>query len=145
MYGVLDVAQYIIRRCHSQGRSISNLKLQKILYFVQAQYLVETGNRCFREEIEAWDFGPVVPEAYHYYKAYGSANIPTFRRLDEKKEIILSKDRLVINEIIDECSHRSASALVQITHNQAPWKDNYVPGRNNTIPTSEIRKYFKED
>lgn len=145
MYRVLDVAQYIIRRCHSQGRSISNLKLQKILYFVQAQYLVATGNKCFREEIEAWDFGPVVPEAYHYYKAYGSANIPTFRRLGENKEIISEEDRMIIDEIIDECSQRSASALVQITHNQAPWKDNYVPGWNNTIPAPEIKKYFEEE
>ena len=85
MYRVIDVAQYIIRRCHLQGRSISNLKLQKILYFVQAQYLVTTGNKCFSEDIEAWDFGPVVPVAYHYYKAYGSANIPIFKRIGEKR------------------------------------------------------------
>ncbi len=143
MYKVLDVAQYVIERCNSQGRSISNLKLQKILYFVQAQYLVSTGNKCFCEEIEAWDFGPVIPEAYHHYKAYGSANIPTFAKRNSK--IISSNDRMVIDEIIDECSKRSASALVQITHNQAPWKNNYVPGQNNTIPAAEIRKYFEEE
>ena len=118
MYRALDVARYIIKRCHMQQKSISNLKLQKILYFVQAEFLVTTGRKCFSDAIEAWDFGPVVPEVYHHYKAYG---------------------------IIDECSKYSASALVQITHNQAPWKNNYERGWNNEIPCDEIKEYFEED
>ena len=52
------------------------------------------------------------------------------------------EDRMIIDEIIDECSKRSASALVQITHNQAPWKNHYAKG-NNIIPPSEIKEYFK--
>ena len=68
MYSAVDVARYIIWYCKRQGYSISNLKLQKILYFVQAEFLVNTGKPCFSEEIEAWDFGPVVPEVYHEFK-----------------------------------------------------------------------------
>ena len=90
MYSALVVARYIIKRCNELNRPISNLKLQKLLYFVQAEFLVGEGSACFpeeieawdfgpvvpEEEIEAWDFGPVVPEVYHRYKAYGSASIP---------------------------------------------------------------------
>lgn len=32
---------------------------------------------CFKQVIEAWDFGPVVPEAYHKFKQHGSGDIPT--------------------------------------------------------------------
>ena len=43
MYSALDVARYIIWYCKKQGYSISNLKLPKILYFVQANFLVSIG------------------------------------------------------------------------------------------------------
>ena len=145
MYRALEVAQYIIRRCNQQKKSISNLKLQKILYFVQAEFLVTTGNRCFSDEIEAWDFGPVVPEVYHHYKAYGSANIPVFRMNSDLDAEISKSDQIIMNGIIDECSKYSASALVQLTHNQAPWKNHYKRGCNNEIPFTEIKAYFDED
>ena len=51
MYSALLVAKYIIRRCAERGKSISNLKLQKILYFVQAEFLVDLGTCCFPDTI----------------------------------------------------------------------------------------------
>ena len=50
MYSAIDVAKYIIWYCKRQGYRISNLKLQKILYFVQASFLVNQGNPCFFED-----------------------------------------------------------------------------------------------
>ena len=76
MYDVLSIARFIINYCNEKNIVISNLKLQKILYFVQAYFLITFNRPCFRENIEAWDFGPVVPEAYHEFKQYGSGNIP---------------------------------------------------------------------
>ena len=61
MYRASDIARYIIERCKETNRTISNLKLQKILYFVQAEFLVSTNHACFSDPIEAWDFGPVGP------------------------------------------------------------------------------------
>ena len=77
MYSALDVSKHIIQRCNETGNTISNLKLQKILYFVQAEFLVSTGGACFPEAIEAWDFGPVIPCAYNEYKQYANGDIPT--------------------------------------------------------------------
>lgn len=143
MYRALSVARYIIERCHSQNRSISNLKLQKILYFVQAEFLVSRGQPCFVEQIEAWDFGPVVPEVYQQYKIFGSSNIPVFGRF-VNPVVIRNDDQELINEIVDECARYSASALVDITHHQSPWLDAYVPGYNNVISQNSIRDYFAE-
>lgn len=76
MYSAYDVAHYIIQKFNEMNKAISNLKLQKVLYFIQAEFLVDINKPCFFEEIEAWDFGPVVPTVYRKYKIYGSANIP---------------------------------------------------------------------
>lgn len=142
MYRALTIAEHIIYRCNKMGRPISNLKLQKIMYFVQAEFLVTTGHVCFVEKIEAWDFGPVVPEVYHRYKVYGSASIPYFEGSGGRK--ISEKDIRIMDGIIDECAKYSASKLVEITHNQTPWKKAYR-STNRIITPESIKHYFEEE
>ena len=144
MYSAIDVAKYIIWYCKKKGYSISNLKLQKILYFVQAHFLVTTGKPCFAENIEAWDFGPVVPEVYHTFKIFGSAELPA-SSCYKAETAILYADRKIIDAMVDECGEYSASALVDISHNQDPWRNAYQKGWNNIITTDSICKYFSED
>lgn len=144
MYSAIDIAKYIIWYCKKRGYSISNLKLQKILYFVQAAFLVDLGRPCFVDAIEAWDFGPVVSSVYHYFKIFGSGDIPKFVGINADEAIIRS-DRKIIDEMIDQCAEYSASSLVEITHNQAPWRDAYRKGCNNVINNEAIRMYFDED
>lgn len=144
MYSAIDVAKYIIWYCKEKGYSISNLKLQKILYFVQAAFLVDLGRPCFEESIEAWDFGPVVSEVYHKFKIFGSADIPK-AMCNGVESIIIRSDRQTINEMVDQCAEYSASSLVEITHNQDPWRNAYQKGRNNVISNLSIQDYFDED
>ncbi|SBV94499.1 conserved hypothetical protein [uncultured Eubacteriales bacterium] len=145
MYSALSVAQYVVDYCNKYGKGISNLKLQKILYFVQAEFLVSQHKPCFRDEIEAWDFGPVVPTVYHKYKRYGGAIIPSnsIGALYSSIDPISSKDRSIIESIVNQGIKYSASELVDITHNQKPWRLSYRQGRNNVIPISLIRDYFE--
>jgi len=143
MYPAITVARYVIEHCNSTGRTISNLKLQKILYFVQAEFLVSKGEPCFRERIEAWDFGPVIPEVYHHYKVYGSASIPCIA--EQLYSPFSDEDQKLIDDIVDECAKYSASALVEITHRQAPWRDAYRPNTNALISNESIKEFFKEE
>ncbi len=156
MYNVLDVCRYVINYSNDKDYGISNLKLQKVLYFIQAYFLISTPEQCFRERIEAWDFGPVVPEAYREYKQFGSSNIPNvsyyvemdfddFWKSKVKKyrsEVISDGDKRRIEAVVDRFSDYSATDLVGITHNQAPWMDAYVPNRNNEITPQAIKEYF---
>lgn len=143
MYLATEVAQYIILKCNQLGKTISNLKLQKILYFVQAEFLVSQEEPCFKEEIEAWDFGPVVPNVYRHYKAYGSANIPAV--FDEKVCPFNREERKLADEIIGECAKYSASTLVEVTHNQSPWKKAYKKKRGSVISNESIKNFFLEN
>lgn len=144
MYSVIDVARYIIWYCKKNGYTISNLKLQKILYFVQANFLVNEGYPCFKEEIEAWDFGPVVPDVYHEFKIYGSSNIPV-SECSNAGLLIYNKDKKLIDEMVDQCASYSASALVEITHNQEPWNNAYEKYCNNVISQESIKEYFEKE
>lgn len=147
MYNALSVAKFVVDYCNQQNQGISNLKLQKVLYYIQAEFLVATATHapCFSDTIEAWDFGPVVPAVYHHYKIYGSANIPSnsndpWLPLYQK---INTNDQHMIISMINATAPYSASQLVQFTHSQVPWKEAYVRGQNNPISNKAIRDFFE--
>ncbi len=157
-YSVNDVARYVINYVNSNNDLISNLKLQKVLYFIQAKFLTEVGYPCFKEEIEAWDFGPVIPSVYHEYKQHGAGYIPPVKKFfvysddifeckykNYSDDIIDDCDKEVINSTIDECTPYSASQLVNLTHNQTPWQNAYSPRRNQIISKKAIKDFFKDD
>lgn len=137
-YSALEVAKYVINHEHSNGREISNLRLQKLLYFVQAKVLVETGDPCFEEEMEAWDFGPVVPCVYHAYKIFGCWDLSLSGNIPVIAEDIAGK----IDNIVDYCQSFPTRQLVEITHNQDPWKKVYRKGQKNRISNASIKEYF---
>lgn len=137
-YNALEVAEYIIERCNQKHKSISNLKLQKILYFVQAQYIVKFGTPCFGNIMQAWDHGPVVPDVYREYRGYGNTNIPSF---GGKKFHFEKDEQRTLDATIDRASEYAASQLVEIIRNQSPWMD-ACKKADKTITPKSIRKFF---
>ncbi len=103
---------------------------------------MKQGRLCFFEDIEAWDFGPVVPEVYREYKIFGSSDIPTF--IVNRRVSLRSNEMDLINGMVDECSQYTASQLVEITHSQKPWSVAYHRGRNRVISNDSIREYFSD-
>lgn len=77
MYDALSVARHIIEFADKRNIRVSNPKLQKLLYFVQAEFLVSTPEHrpCFEDVIEVWDVGPVVPSVLRHYQVYGAGSI----------------------------------------------------------------------
>lgn len=137
----LEIARYILYYAYKRGDLITNLKLQKLLYYIQAWYLVRNkGVRLFSEDIEAWQYGPVVREVYDAYKCFGrnpinDEGLSDNFKLDE--EIIR-----YIDSVLDEYMDYSASALVKSIHQDAPWQEAY---KNGEIITSESMYEFYRD
>lgn len=158
MLDVIDVARFIVNYSNDKDYVITNLRLQKLLYFVQAYYLCFTSEKepCFKDEIEAWDFGPVVPAVYREFKIYGSGSIPKINyyisfdsqdewnakreQLDENK--IPKDDRDIIASVVDQFSSYSTTDLVSLTHRQQPWKNAYARSINRVISKDSIKEYF---
>ena len=140
LYDVLTIADYIIRRCSGEGYTVSNLKLQKLLYFVQAEFLVTIGKPCFQEKIVAWDFGPVVPKVYREFGVYGSAHIP----VSAVTNPVLSKEtKELIDGIVFTCLPFSSPQLVEITQHQNPWICAYAKGYGTEITNESILSFFE--
>ena len=74
-YTAQNVAKYLIRLASrecvgddGEREGITNLKLQKMLYFAQVYFLATMNRPLFSDRIEAWEYGPVVPCIYRQYK-----------------------------------------------------------------------------
>lgn len=141
-YNALDIAEYIIKYEAEKDHTLSNLKLQKILYFLQAQFVVSHNAALFKEDIVAWDFGPVVEVVYYNYNLFGSASIflnPSRMR----NEYIAKSHREVINSLLDEIRPYSSTDLVDICHRQKPWI-NARMRYSKIIALEELKDYFSD-
>ena len=64
-------AECLLAFCNEHGDVLTNLKLQRMLYYVQGWHLGLYGSPLFDEPFEAWIHGPVIPEIYRHYQAFG--------------------------------------------------------------------------
>jgi uncharacterized phage-associated protein len=123
------------------GRSITNLALQKLLYFVHGLHLVERKRPLVSGFFEAWQFGPVHPIAYRAFKAAGAAPI-LFRaqlkdpfgdaiELPECTDLdVLSR----IRRVVTMYAGMTPGRLVEISHAKgAPWRSTVEKARNETV------------
>jgi uncharacterized phage-associated protein len=129
-----EVAKYIIK-----SLPVDNLKLQKLLYYSQAVHLVLNGGApLFPEPIEAWDYGPVVPEVYHAYKLHGFDILPP---IDEPVNLDFKEIR-VVDMALNCFGELSGPALINQTHGEPPWRDTYRPGLPSRVISLDIMYIF---
>ncbi len=134
-----SVASYIVAEGMRIMHPVSNLQLQKILYYVQVHFLKKTGRPFFDDDIEAWQFGPVIPTVYYRYAVFGPAPITIFNvpEIDLEEE-----ERNDLNQIIREKAVLSPWAMVADTHQKGKaWDMYYKPGARNAIPKKAMELY----
>ncbi len=142
-YDYKDICNYIIARAEKSKHSVTNLQLQKILYYVQGYFLREFEVPAFDAEIEAWQYGPVVPEAYYDFCIYGR-NYITSEDTDNALGKIESKEhKKLIDKVITACTKMSVGDLIDKTHNETPWKNKIQ--LKDKIPLDVISDYFTEN
>lgn len=152
-YNVLDIACFVINK-HNElypKNGITNLRLQKLLYFVQAYFIIKYKKICFSEKIVAWPSGPVVIEAYEEFKKYGRSNIETVKYYGVFSEnpvhdnIIHCNHKEIICSAIEIFKDYDDSKLVDITHCQTPWKNSINKGIGTEIEVKDMENFFLEE
>lgn len=137
MYDALTVAKYIVTKCVQDGCPISNLQLQKILYFVQLDSLKQTKLPAFSDDIEAWKFGPVVPDVYYHFCGFGALPILATYKINPE---LASNSSL--NNVVKRKREMDPWDLVEEAHEPGkPWATIFKNGEGNrsVIPIDLIR------
>ncbi len=137
MYDANEVAKLVVDVCTDDGYPVTNLKLQKVLYFMWLDWYKERGEYLFGNRIEAWHYGPAVPDVYRRYRTFLADPI---RKREEPS--IPESDAERLEEIARKYSAISIGELIEMSQTaESPWDK---AGRDET-PYSEISKELMND
>lgn len=155
-YPAKSIANAFLVYARNQGDELSNMKLQKLLYFAHAIYLAQHGQPLIGEHPQAWLYGPVYPSVYHNFKDCGSGPIRTWATDFEWQNGVPNfttvgtpADPAVQNflqSIWNTYGHQSAISLSALSHVPGgPWdvvRRRTSGGKDAEIPDDLIMQYF---
>lgn len=152
---VRAVANYVLERASTNGHEITNMSVNKIVFFLHGWFLAKYQKPLVNAKIEAWEHGPVFRELYAEFRRYGSGPI---KGRAKKFDLISGEEiyceltvdegaRNFLAELIDHYSGFSASALRGLSHVEGgPWDRvwNHVGASNPGMQISDelIVEYF---
>ena len=162
-YSVEALANTILEYAEQCGVEVGPMKLQKLMYLAHGYYLALTGRPLVDEFFEAWQYGPVVPTIYQFFKQFGGNAIQKGFRVspggsnvhfpDEEceKPVVPKKDTAaakVLDFIFAKYASKTAIYLSDLTHKiGSPWeqtKKQFPNMRNADIQNSLIKTYFEQ-
>lgn len=142
MYKAKDIAKWFLNKNRIQmnfedSEYITNLKLQKLLYYAQGFYLAKKDTPLFNDDFLAWEHGPVIRKIYDEYKKNGSNGI----KFEEDFNVEIDKEtERVLEEVYEKYGQYAAWKLRNMTHEETPWK---TTPRNEIITKQKIKDFFK--
>lgn len=148
-------AYYLIKKFNDNDMDVSNLQIQKLMYFFEAYYMnvYEDVDKLYECNFNAWAFGPVAIPLYTEFRKFGSGNIELTEENKKDGDSISSEKKELLDDIYEAFKGISASDLVSYTHmKDSPWevvwkrnggKVGY--GANTYIDKKETKKWFKDN
>ena len=158
-YPAASIANELLDLASRAGRSLTQIEIQKLVYFSHGWHLALRDQNLIDDQIEAWTYGPVVRSLYDAFKKFGSSQI-TEKAADWRGSPNGSSNcfptiqsgsvgddfyaRALVQGVWDKYGMIAPFKLVEITHlNGSPWQKAYSE-RQQYIPNEEIKAYFKE-
>lgn len=130
------IAACLINLSYEKQSPVSNLKLQKLLYYAQAWHLAIFKRPLFNDEIEAWVHGPVVPDVFRTYRDNKWAPIPNVENAAISADL-----RNHLEEVWGVYGSLEAYDLERITHSEDPW----LMARGGIAPDVSSHAVIKKD
>lgn len=141
MVNVFDVAEYVLQKLGP----LTTWKLQKLCYYSQAWSSVWDDKPLFKERIEAWANGPVIPDLYKKHK--GEYSITSIE--DGSPSKLNEEQRETIDAVIELYGPKDSNWLSALTHREAPWENARQRGRlgpgdrgNSEITLVDMSEYY---
>lgn len=148
MHDAKAVARALIEMAAERQIEITNLKLQKLLYFAHGLMLAQHGRALVNENFQAWKYGPVLEDLYHDLKVFGTSPIrpedgfikywPT---LPENADA----EKRAISDVLDQLGTMRGGELINLSHDpNGPWHAVFQEQtESSTIGDDRIESYFK--
>lgn len=156
MYSSLVIASQLVNKSIAEGKPVTQMKLQKMVYIAHGLHLAIHGEKLINEHFSAWKFGPVIPQIYNFYRGFGSQPITTPTRLElysgvkveSNLDVLCESAEQVIEMTWNITKNVDALKLSNWTHlPDSPWYKAFneagcVDFCDATIKNDEIKRYF---
>ena len=144
MLKAIDVANFFIYLLGDEESDLTNMKLNKLTYYAQGQFLKTNGKPLFSESVEAWRHGPVVPSVYYAFKNNEGNPIKNFDGEFDISKYTAEEKEVMLDVALDKGRY-SAITLRNMTHKPGgPWAQSYNGNLFATIPNDLIEEYFSK-
>lgn len=154
-----EIANEFIRRAAEEGRALTQMQLQKLVYIAHGWNLAINGEKLTHDDPQAWDYGPVYRDLWEALKAYGRRPVTREIRkgeylpemLDDQIAALPARaqldddERAIIDSVYRNYGSFHAFKLSALTHEpDTPWTHVYADGdgRFRKITSDQIRQYF---
>ncbi|WP_296920733.1 Panacea domain-containing protein [Megasphaera sp.] len=144
MVHAIDVARFFINIANTIPTDdlMTNMRVNKLLYFAQGECLRQLGRPLFDEDMEAWQYGPVVPHVYQTYKRFGRGPINDDA---EYQDTLSEQEKNILFDVLRYYGQFSTSRLVALSHQEnAPWTAAHKDGVKHAKMSNEAIKTFFE-
>jgi uncharacterized phage-associated protein len=140
-HDVRGVANFVLDLAESERSALSNLAINKVVFFLHAYFLVQFGRPLVSAKVEAWNYGPVFRELYREFKSSEDRPIAgrAYRISPERgdRELCLysfsEEEQSFLREAARKYIHLSPRALVAMSHEKGgPWDQVW----NHVTPTN---------
>ncbi|WFB67016.1 type II toxin-antitoxin system antitoxin SocA domain-containing protein [Chryseobacterium sp. WX] len=146
MYNCFDVAKQFLKLAKEDGEVLEPMKLLKLTYIAHGWYLGFYDKPLIKNSVQAWKYGPVIPELYHVTKRFGHGNVD-IEIVDLYSENKLSnQDKTFLKTIWNAYKGFTGLQLSTKTHmDNTPWKEAYDPKVYHKVITNElIKEHYKK-
>lgn len=143
---ILVIADYFIAKNNLEHKGLSNKKLQKLLYYSQAWYLVFKNQKMFSDDIEAWIHGPAISFVYAKFKQFGANDINIEVDTNEFKSLS-TDEKALLDAVWSVYGKYDGNYLEVLTHSEEPWLEarkelSPIESSNKIIDTALMRSYY---
>jgi uncharacterized phage-associated protein len=142
----MSVAKKLVMLSQESNNTLTPMQLIKLVYLCQGWMLGLYGRQLFTDEVEAWQYGPVIRDVYQHVKAYKSGPVDFDEFSSVSDDCNFDEDEaLVIDGVYNQYSHLSGVQLSTLTHQLGtPWSLTWESsGKNASVSNDLIEHHYK--
>lgn len=135
------VAKYILDRAHSMGLTLTPMQLLKLVYIAHGWMLGRHGRPLFNEQVQAWQYGPVVPSVYQAVKQFGSSPITNINCMPA--DGFDADEQGMMDFVVKNYGAANGIMLSTATHQPGtPWHQTWSVAHNSAPISNDLIQSF---
>ena len=120
MYDARQIANWFVERAKRESYNLTIMQLLKLVYISHGWHLEMRRSPLIANKIEAWKFGPVIPDVYSAFRRQG---VEVVNPVPNFPPVLAPSDERLLEQIYSSYGKLSAERLSDMTHvNGGPWE-----------------------